>query len=56
MHELPCTHAHMFKAHEWQMKQYENASIKPGSQYDAHASVVSRASGQRWNRLDSIPV
>ena len=27
-------------------------AIKPGSQYDAHASVASRASGWRWNRLD----
>ena len=44
--------AHMFKAHEWQMKQYENASIKPASQYDAHANVASRAPGWRWNRLD----
>ena len=26
--------------------------LKPGSQYDARASVVSRASGWRWNRLD----
>ena len=34
------------------MKQYENASIKPGSQYDAHANVASRAPGWRWNRLD----
>ena len=26
--------------------------IKPGSQYDARASIASRASGWRWNRLD----
>ena len=52
MHELPCTSTHMLKAREWQIKQYENASIKPGSQYDAHASVASRTSGWHWNRLD----
>ena len=27
-------------------------TVKPGSQYDARASVASRASGWRWNRLD----
>ena len=26
--------------------------LKPGSQYDARASVASRVSGWRWNRLD----
>ena len=26
--------------------------LRPGSQYDARASVASRASGWRWNRLD----
>ena len=44
--------AHMLKAHEWQMEQYENASIKPGSQYDAHSNVASWAPGWHWNRLD----
>ena len=42
----------MLKACEWQTKQYENASIKPGSQYDARASVVLQVLGWRWNRLD----
>ena len=28
------------------------AKLKPGSQYDARASVASRVSGWRWNRLD----
>ena len=31
---------------------YKCSSVKPGSQYDAHASIVSWASGWRWNRLD----
>ena len=52
MHKLPCTRAHMLKVHEWQMKQYKNASIKPGSQYDVCASVASQAPGLHWNRLD----
>ena len=34
------------------MKQYENASIKPALQYDAHANVASRVPGWCWNRLD----
>ena len=29
-----------------------SSTIKPGSQYDARASVASRASGWCWNRLD----
>ena len=44
--------AHMLKAHEWQMKQHENASIKPSSQYDTRSSIALRASGWCWNRLD----
>ena len=32
--------------------QLISLGVKPGSQYDAHASVASRALRWRWNRLD----
>ena len=34
------------------MTNYNVHLLKPGSQYDARASVASRASGWRWNRID----
>ena len=46
-------HRVLQRAHpHWLCNPQHCYTVKPGSQYDARASVAPRASGLRWNRLD----